>query len=110
MLKNSLVAERSFSETTESVELHMLNVVIDFGQLFLAGNYAKLEAVFHKLCEWGRNDGVREAFLCWKCLVLRCVTGALASFQPRRCTRRVVSNAEASCPDKPAAQPDFAVV
>ena len=54
MLKNSLGAQSSFSETTESVELHVPNVVTAFGQLFLAhGNYAKLEAVFCNLSEWG---------------------------------------------------------
>lgn len=56
MLKNSLVAGSSFSETTESVELHMLNVVIDLGQLFLAGNYEKQPRAQHKLYEWGMKE------------------------------------------------------
>lgn len=57
LLKNSLAAQSSFSETTESVELHVPNVVTAFGQLFLThGNYAKPEAVFHELSEGGMME------------------------------------------------------
>lgn len=47
-LNNLLVAfQHSFSETTKSLELHMLNVVTAFVQLFLThGNNAESEAVF----------------------------------------------------------------
>lgn len=50
-LNNLLVApQHSFSETTESLGLHMPNVVIAFVQLCLThGNNAESEAFFHKL-------------------------------------------------------------
>lgn len=54
IVEKLIVAQSSFSETTESVALYVPNVVTAFGQLFLThGNYAKLEAVFHKLSGWG---------------------------------------------------------
>lgn len=49
-LKNLVAPQSSFSETTESLGLHMPNALTAFVQLFLAhGNNAESEAVFHKL-------------------------------------------------------------
>lgn len=75
--KNLLVAPQcSFSETPESLGLHMPNELTGFMQLFLThGNNAESEAVFHKLSVG--NSRAAQGLVGLSCSVLRCISGTL---------------------------------